>query len=437
MDALRRAFLKDKFLGDTAWNFVAFSVLASVGVLLNFFIAAYLGARALGVFNQGYAVFVIFGQLAALGIHDSVQKHIAEFSADDPGQCWAIGFAGLVAVLLVAVPIGALLYVLHAAIGVLVDSVDVGLTVAIVAPGVALFAVNKVLLAVLNGRRDIRRFALVQCLRGLSILGCCVFFGVAGFDVYWLAGAFTVAEALILPVLVRFVFFGDDASTRPASETARRVASWIKDHFVFGLRAMPNGFLAESYLRVDVLMLALFVGDTEIGIYSFAAMFIEGLYQVPVVIRTVANPVLVTLVGKSDTAPFFAFARKTAAMGLAAAVLVGGAVWVVFPWLAPLFDGGIVESAEPVLNVLIVGMVLYAAFVPLDHILLQAGRPGRQSILMGGNILINIALNLSLIPLYGIMGAAVATSISYAMSGVTLNIAVRLWLGFRRGLLLT
>ena len=35
-------------------------------------------------------------------------------------------------------------------------------------------------------------------------------------------------------------------------------------------------------------VLAIFVGDEAVGIYSFAAMFIEGLYQVPTVIRTVS-----------------------------------------------------------------------------------------------------------------------------------------------------
>ena len=55
-----------KFFGDTAWNYLAFSVMALTGILLNFLIAWKSGIESLGVFNQIYAVYVILGQLAVL-----------------------------------------------------------------------------------------------------------------------------------------------------------------------------------------------------------------------------------------------------------------------------------------------------------------------------------------------------------------------------------
>ena len=66
-----------KFVSDTSWNYGAFALMAGTGVILNFYIVAVMGVEALGIFNQTYAIFVVVGQLATLGIHDSTQKHIA------------------------------------------------------------------------------------------------------------------------------------------------------------------------------------------------------------------------------------------------------------------------------------------------------------------------------------------------------------------------
>ena len=73
------ARLGRKFLTDTGWNFASFAIMAATGVILNFFIAAHFGIATLGVFNQIYAVYVITGQVAVMGVNDSAQKHNAEF----------------------------------------------------------------------------------------------------------------------------------------------------------------------------------------------------------------------------------------------------------------------------------------------------------------------------------------------------------------------
>ena len=43
------------------------------------------------------------------------------------------------------------------------------------------------------------------------------------------------------------------------------------------------------------MTLSYFVSDRAVGVYAFASLFAEGIYQVRVVIRTVAYPTLVRL----------------------------------------------------------------------------------------------------------------------------------------------
>ena len=60
----------------------------------------------------------------------------------------------------------------------------------------------------------------------------------------------------------------------------------------------------------------------------------------------------------------------------------------------------------------------YASILRLD--LLGKDRPGTVSLLMGAGALLSLALNLILIPRYGIVGAAAASSIAYL--GITLGL---------------
>jgi len=421
--------LDRKFAGDTAWNYGAFALMAGTGVILNFFIAAHFGTAALGVFNQIYAVYIVSAQLAVFGIHDSAQKYVAQFG-DDPATRQTAARAASLAGAGIGIAVALAIGLSAGPIGELAESPAVGQGVALAAPGLALFALNKVLMGILNGERRMRAFAVMQGVRVLAILAFVLLTARMAWPPHLFGAAFTVAEAIIVvPLLVLVRPWRRDGG---AAEGTRE---WLRRHLDFGAKALPNGFLAESYIRVDVLMLALFVDDAAVGVYSFAAMFIEGLYQVPVVIRTVVNPVLVKLVGGGDRAALGRFGRRIMVISLAVFIAAAGAVHLVFPHLAPYFPNGLVAGAAPVLVTLTAGLAIYAAFVPLDFVLLQAGRPGRQSLLMGLNIAVNAALNLALIPRYGIEGAALATAVSFALSALTLNAATWIWLGMPGGLL--
>lgn len=416
-----------KFLTDTVWNYGAFALMAGTGVIVNFFIAAFMGIEALGVFNQVFAIFVVTGQLAVLGLHDSAQKHAAEF-ADSADVLASSSTASVQAAFIVGSAVAVFLYLLSPAIGEITDSAAVGAGAAIIAPGVGMFAINKTLLGVLNGMRRMREFALGQSVRVLSILTVCLAVGFMDAPAHYLALSFTAAEAIVLVllfILVRPAWRRFDPATR----------SWTGRHLRFGVRALPNGFLNESFIRIDVIMLGIFVSDSMVGIYSFAAMFVEGLFQVPIVVRVVANPVLVLLVRDGDWPEFARFARRIAAAGVVIFALAAAATLFILPYLESFFPEGLVVEAHALLFPLLGGLLIYAAFIPLDHILLQAGMPGRQSLLMSANVLCNIVLNAALIPQFGLWGAAVATAGAFVFSALSLNVAARCWLGLRYGVL--
>jgi O-antigen/teichoic acid export membrane protein len=115
----------------------------------------------------------------------------------------------------------------------------------------------------------------------------------------------------------------------------------------------------------------------------------------------------------------------TAAVGL----LVGAVLIVAGPWLLGLFGPEFV-AGYPALVVLVVGQVVNAATGSVGVVLGMTGHAGRLFVNAGLTAVLTVVLNILLIPQLGIVGSALATSISLATVNVVRTIQVRQVLGY-------
>ena len=86
----------------------------------------------------------------------------------------------------------------------------------------------------------------------------------------------------------------------------------------------------------------------------------------------------------------------------------------------------VVESVWP-LVVLVTGLVVCAGVLPFQSIFVMGGKPGWQSLFLAASVLINLLLNVLLVPIYGVIGSAIGTSLAMVLSSGIL-IALSLWL---------
>src|SRR5262245_41146604 len=94
---------------DLLFNYASLGIVAVGGLLANFIVARNLGEAALGVFNQGYAVYVAASQLAVGGVHISVLRSVAQADGDAPEQARVVA-SGLALSLALGSVIGALVW---------------------------------------------------------------------------------------------------------------------------------------------------------------------------------------------------------------------------------------------------------------------------------------------------------------------------------------
>jgi O-antigen/teichoic acid export membrane protein len=410
---------------DIAWNLGSFAVLAAAGIVTNVVIATQQGAAALGVFNQVYAIYIVLSQILVLGVHYSVLRHCAEHAEDSREVARLV--AAALAIAIAAGLGGALLAAaLAPSAAAVLDSPGVAEGLLWTAGALLLFPVNKVLLAAANGLRAMRLFAVAQATRYLAIAGFVVLVAWRGWEPGLDAAAFFVAEALTLMVAAGGLLGG------VGLRLAAPGAEWVRRHLHFGARGMMSGLFLELNSRVDVLMVGYFLSDHAVGVYSFAAMLVDGFIHLLAVLRNNFNPLLVRFVVDQDLDGLRRFARRSFAViypaGLAAAFAICAAFWALVELAAP---GRGLQEGWPVLLIMLGGLWLWSGLMPFDNLLLQAGYPGHQTLQQAVVIAVNLAASAALIPTLGIEGAALAAALSYGCGVAVLVALARRKLGLR------
>lgn len=414
---IKRLPIYGKFGKDVFWNIGSLGILGVSGIVLNILIAWVYGAAVLGVFNQVYAIYILFSQFAVGGIHLSVLRHISQF-ADNRQVCGKIIFSALLVTIITAGLTCFIVFIFCDLVGDVLHSPDVSLGLLYVLPGLWCFALNKILLAAMNGFRQMKVYALGMAFRYilmLVLLVICVFMRMPGKT---LPLIFSGAEIILLVWLVFSVF--------RFCSFLRVSALWLKKHIVFGSKALLSGTLAEINTRVDVLMLGFFTGDVVVGIYSLAAVLAEGVIHLIVVIRTNVNPILSKLFSNNKMDELRAMIRQGIRMFYPIIGLFGICAMVVYPLFIYLFlvDSGFMAS-WPLFCILMTGIMLSAGYMPFNMLLIQTGRPGYHTIMICLTVAVNVILNGLLIPLFGMYGAALATSTSFVLGILLLKLFIR------------
>ncbi|TDX08446.1 lipopolysaccharide biosynthesis protein [Kribbella sp. VKM Ac-2566] len=189
---------------------------------------------------------------------------------------------------------------------------------------------------------------------------------------------------------------------RPDRQLGRRVAS-------YGLRGQVGGLITLLNLRLDVAILGAMAGPAVLGGYAVASKYAE-LLRLP---GTALTWVFYPRLAKIDQAEAARVARRMvgpALIGIAAAAIP--VALLASPVLRILYGASFGPAVTPA-RVLVAGMVLAGASGVASAYLYGRGTPGLNSLVLGVGLAITVVLDISLIPRFGALGAAVASTAAY------------------------
>ncbi|TFZ03829.1 oligosaccharide flippase family protein [Ramlibacter humi] len=400
-----------KLSRDIAFTLGSFVVLAVSGIVINIVVTALRDAAALGVFNLAYAVYIVASQFAVWGLHYSVLRHAAFYEKDavERGHMLVTASAcalGMGVVAAVAVALAEPLFqraFSSEATGAAIRNASIGLL---------LFPLNKVLLAYLNGLRLMKAFSVLQGLRYLIVMIAVAAIAASSLPIEMTTFCFVVAE--LVTALAAVAYLG----ARGLLHHLRVTRAWVRRHYVFGTKGLAAGMFAEVNSRVDVLMIGFFLSDRATGIYSFAAMLVDGLYHVLAMVRINFNPMLVGALRDRDWAAALKLREQSRVFVLPVTLVLGIGLLVAYWVLAGLImpaEKGLMEGM-PSLAILLAGLICVSFLVPFDNLLMVTGHPGYQTGQQVAAVLANVVVAWCLLPIMGIEGAALGTAASYLVS---------------------
>jgi len=180
----------------------------------------------------------------------------------------------------------------------------------------------------------------------------------------------------------------------------------------FGLPTMPAELSLYSMSFIDRIIIARTLGLAEAGLYALA---IKVAQSVNVLVRgfQLAFPPLAYSIVDDDEARRTYSAVVTWFVVLMALTITG--IWLVAPWIVRIFAAPEYFEAYKAVGPVVAGTALYAIYMVLLVVLGRTGRTEFNFPATVAGVAANIALNLILVPIWGIVGAAVSLVISYAI----------------------
>jgi O-antigen/teichoic acid export membrane protein len=223
------------------------------------------------------------------------------------------------------------------------------------------------------------------------------------------AGAMTlnlVTAAATLCLAWNWMFQATPKSTRNVPmETKRR--DWARIAVPLLLVA---GFHALMR-RLDILMLGALVGTSEAGIYSVASRIADLVTFGLVAANTIMAPIISDLYSRNKLAELQRVLALAAASVSAFTILVAPGI-VMFGNTALQIFGQDFTLGYSALAILVVGQTINGLVGPVGYLMTMTGHQNIVARVTGLGATLNGILNFVLIPVYGMEGAAIATTVT-------------------------
>jgi O-antigen/teichoic acid export membrane protein len=217
----------------------------------------------------------------------------------------------------------------------------------------------------------------------------------------------------IVSLVVLFFFFRKYVG-QPCSKG--EIVHYSKQCFNYGGRAHLSNIMAFVNYRADLFILNLFLSSANLGIYAISVALAESLWLLSKGISTVLLPKLSELHNaekkRKILTPFIArwvFLLTLVAAGVAA---------IIIPYAINLLYGAEFMSGVQTFRILLIGIVLGSFSRVLANDIAARDFPQYNFYASIAVVSVNVTMNLILIPKWGIIGAAAATSFAYGFNSI-------------------
>ncbi|WP_191906115.1 MULTISPECIES: flippase [unclassified Haloarcula] len=399
--------LGSKILSDSLYSTFRTIITMLRSVIVVPLITKLLGADSFGIWSTTFAFVVMMGNIGGLHLHGAMTRY---------GVSDTVKEQTYVDILSLSIITGAIISVAIGVIGVHLDIdslvgngyVDVDSLVAVSAVLVFLTILRRINLNFYRSKSNVKLYEIINTIKTLSEIA--VLTTVFLFDGGIIHGmGALVAVSLILNVSLMSHIFKNYSVPWP---NARNFPKYVR----YGLPMVPASLSQSLHQNADKFLILFFLSPSAVGIYA-VAYGVCGLFRN---FTNVLTPSLYPRIAKSwdennfgeITEVYKDIFRYYTIVAVPALV---GIVFVSVPLLEALSTATVAEQGWILIPIMSVGMLLRGYENSLTYILTSAEKTANISKGVVLSTIVNIVLNLVLIPTYGIEGAAIGTLISQSL----------------------
>ncbi len=196
-------------------------------------------------------------------------------------------------------------------------------------------------------------------------------------------------------------------------------SSYVKDALRFGFKVYLGNIIGLLHYRIDLFLVNILLNPMAVGLYSIAVVLAEKIWLISQSASVVLFPKVCAETDEKSLKEFTPIVCRIVlwiALIGAISLLFLGRVLIVL-----LYSEKFAASVLP-FQILLIGTVTMSGWRILNNDLYGRGKPELNIYISGVSIVLNVILNILLIPKYGVVGAAWATSASYTFAFVAVVI---------------
>ena len=384
--------------------FIEQIVRMSTGLLVGIWVARYLGPTQYGLFSYALAFAALFGSIAKLGldnivvrdlVHEPHQKNALMGTAFRLKLFGAVAMLGVIAVAIQFTTNDAItnLYIFIIASGAIFQSVEV----------VDFYFQSRVLSNIISICK------LTQLLVSSLIK---IYLIVISADLFWF-----VLVSLIDQIMLAIALYV--AYKRQNLGGFFNHFNWIVARKMLGdsWPLILSGLVIMIYMRIDQIMIREMLGEREVGVYTAAVRLSEIWYFIPVLITSSLFPSIINA-KKVSNEKYSSRLQKIFTFLVWTSIFIALLVTLLGHWLVIIIYGGEYQEASQALMIHTWGGVFVALGVASASWYVTEDLQRYAFYRAASGALLNVLLNLVLIPKYGISGAAIATVIAQSMAAL-------------------
>ncbi len=390
---------------------------AGLAYLSQILLARWMGAHEYGIYSVAWTVIIVLGIFACIGFSSSSNRFIPQYTqAGDLPHLRGFLLASRLSALIAGTFLAGLGLLTVWLLRPLIEPYYIW-PLSLIFLTLPLFALGGVQDGIARSY-DWPSLAMLPTYiwRPLAIIGLVLLLLLAGQP----ATAMTAAAAAIAATWLVALYQLFTLNKRIAKQTGSgprtiELQGWLAI-------SMPM-LLVEGFLQLitsaDVIMVSFWHTPGEVAVYFAASKTLALVHFVYFAVRAASAHRFSGFIHADDPEGLADYTRRATVWTFWPSLAAGIGLLMIAPLLLGLFGKGF-DAGYSLIAVLLLGVLVRASVGPVDALLSMTGHQKSCATIYASTFVINVVLNLILIPQLGLMGAALATSLSIVFEAARL-----------------